>query len=152
MGAGGAGGPDWGRVGVRGPRCALGRDRTLGIEPTDSNPRDRTHGIEPTGSNSLARVWGGFMGRGGCLGQPRALRCSCNMLCYVMLCKTGICCTRGESPNASGKPEGAFFESFFRSAFLVILLKKASFKAGWLQQHLKSPRCFRAVRGSLGEL
>ena len=88
MGAGGAGGPDWGRVGVRGPRCVLGRDRTLGIEPMGSNPRDRTHGLEPSGSNSFARAWGGFMGRGGCLGQPRALRCSCE-LCYVMLCYTG---------------------------------------------------------------
>ena len=70
----------WGRG--PGPRCALDRDRTLGIEPTGSNPRDRTHGIEPSGSNSFARAWGGFMGRGGCLGQPRALRCSCE-LCYV---------------------------------------------------------------------
>ena len=43
--------------------------------------------LEPSGSNSFARVGGGFMGRGGCLGQPRALRCC--KLCYVMLCYVG---------------------------------------------------------------
>ena len=35
------------------------RDRTLGLEPSGSNPRARTHGIE------LARAWGGVMVRGG---------------------------------------------------------------------------------------
>ena len=64
VGAGGLGAWGTGEGLGRGPasRCALG------LEPRTSNPRART-----PGSNSCARV-GGFMGRGGCLGQPRALR------------------------------------------------------------------------------